>query len=114
MATSSSSKRPVVLSLGELERYPTVYDRYEMTLPFYNKVLRPWDNPLQCSCRRTNNGWDSPRYSWGLPNWFELKCEGCDTSISFAKVKAMAVRQTEKRWNVSAHISITCERRDVT
>ena len=101
MATSSSSKRPVVLSLGELERYPTVYDRYEMTLPFYTKIRNPWDNPLQCSCPTIGNGCNA-------------RCASDGTCFAFAKVKAMAIRQTEKRWNVSAHISITCERRGLT
>lgn len=83
MATLVPYKRPVVLSLAELERYPTTNDRYAITVPF-NTAEDPFENPLKCSC---------PGDSWS-----KRGCPGCDLCSSFAKLKAKAIKQTEKRW----------------
>lgn len=90
MATSISSKRPVVLSLGELQRYPTIRSRYEITVPF-NVRDYTFQNPLRCNCPAQRPD-----------GMYNFACQGCDVSFSFAKLKAKAVEQTEKRWVVSS------------
>lgn len=83
----AGSKRAVVLRLAELEKYPTLRARYEITLPF-NNVKNPSEKILVCNCPTT-------AYS------SKFGCQGCERSIPFAKLKAKAVKQTEKRWIVS-------------
>ena len=95
MASSSSSTRPAVLGLAEQIGYSTVYNQYEMTLPFYKKL--PHYNRLKCRCRKTGDG----------PT---AECVRC----SFAKVKEMALQQTEKRWAVSTRILSTFQGRGLT
>ena len=69
--------RPVVFSLGELRRYPTLEKRYAITLPFE-------DPPYCCFCR----SWVEPR-----------PC--CKRWLEYCKVKAKCIKRTGERWAVS-------------
>ena len=93
------SKRAVVLRLAELERYPTLKARYEITLPF-NNVKDAFQDDVRCNCPGYDGGWE-----------YKLACDGsCDDSISFAKRKAEAIKQTGKRWVVSIPFPYVIER----
>ncbi|KAM0804820.1 hypothetical protein BDR22DRAFT_554280 [Usnea florida] len=80
MASSSSSKTPAASGPAEQKGSSTVYNQYEMTLPFCGKL--PYYNGLECRCQETRDG-------------STAECVRC----SFAQVKEMALRQTEKRWD---------------
>ena len=67
--------RPVVFSLAELERYPTLEDRYAITLPFR-------DPAGHCYC-----------------NWYKYDCADCE--LRYSEIKAKCIKRTGERWAVS-------------
>ena len=75
MADPVIKKRPVILRLAELKRYPTLDDRYAATLPFKA-------GPANCGC------------FWDL----EICQSWCDSPPS---VVEKCIRRTGERWAVS-------------
>ena len=67
--------RPVVFSLAELERYPTLEDRYAITLPFRASTGR-------CYC-----------------DWYTDDCADCE--LRYSEIKAKCIKRTGERWAVS-------------
>ena len=67
--------RPVVFTLAELEGYPTLEDRYAITLPF-----------------RASSG----HY---CSNWYMVDCTDCE--VRYSEVKAKCIKRTGERWAVS-------------
>lgn len=78
-------KRPVVLTLAELQKYPTLNHRFAATLPFN-------DSAVPCECPAP---YDESTTARG-------ECQGCEPSISFFSNKAKCIKRTEERWAVSA------------
>lgn len=64
MASQSIVKQPVALSLADLEKYPTLTDRYAATLPFRYKAI-------DCECFGKPDYWEYES-CWDLnpPTWF--------------------------------------------
>lgn len=87
MTDRSVMKRPVVLTLGDLERYPTLNDRYATTLPFN-------DSAAPCECNYLSM------------KWFPV-CQKCKPSVPFFRNKAMCIKRTEERWEVSSPFRAT-------
>lgn len=71
---------PVVLS-ADLQKDPTLDEKYAMTVPFSRDSAR-------CECPQKTR-WEEP-----------LGCKGCAPAKELSKLKAEAIKQTQKRWDV--------------
>ena len=80
MAEPVDKKRPVVLRLAELQKYPTLDDRYAATLPF------KWKR-FGCSC----SNW-APKFK---------DCCGSTPPLWFSSLRAKCIKRTRERWAVS-------------
>lgn len=71
--------RPVVFSLAELERYPTLQDRYAITLPFDDLYNR-------CRCPKSS---------------YHPVCKLCERGVGYSVLEANCIKRTGERWAVS-------------
>ena len=83
MADPVIKKRPVVLRLAELQKYPTLNDRYAATLPFKYRSFNCYESAAPW-CRRFKD------------------CSGSTPPLWFSNLRAKCIKRTGERWTVGA------------